>query len=853
MKDKDEKSKGLKETTRLSSEEVNKQARNKKIDDMSKTQIINREDFDSVNSDNKENKKSKKENKSKNEKKKKKLKFRDKHPRIATIIKIFLVLILLFIIISAGIFFGALWGGFNFFDLLSDDFKIDLNDLVVGSENSYIYDSEGNQVASLSDGTKRISLTLKDMGEYLPKAYIAIEDERFREHSGVDFKRTAAATANYIICKALHKEGASSFGGSSITQQVVKNITQEKEDTAMRKVKEMIKALQVEHYLSKDQILELYLNLIFVGGKDVNGVGLGAIYYFNKDVKDLTLAECAYMAAINNSPNSYDPFTENEGKQKRIETGNKRAKTVLAKMKELGYIKENEYKSAIEEIDAGLPFSNGNTNVATNVSYQVDAAITEIIKQYANEKNVSLEMAKLKVYGGGFKIYTSQRTSVQAEVEKEMSKYDTYHKVSLGNLEGKAGQDTMASTAIIDPKTGEIVACGAGFGDDKVSTYLGYYNYCTSMLKQTGSSIKPLAVLSAGLESGKITAASTFYDGPTTFPGVYDKKTGKLKVYHDEGGGWKYQWMTLRDAIAYSQNIPNLKAISLAGVSNAAKFCQSVGITDASEESGVGLALGALKNGATVVQMAAAYGMISNGGTYIIPTFYQKVTDKKGNIVMEPKSVEERSTRVMSEQNAYIVKNVMQGTVQYGTATGYGKIPNQDTSSKTGTTDDSFDRWYITLTNYYASATWFGYEFNAEVYGFGTNPAGMIGSNIMKAVHSNLPASSYTQPDGLTTQTICRYSGMRAGAGCTDVYQEIFVKGTEPGVCNKHQSVKLCAETGLLASEFCQNTIMSVRGGLPDTEAQGSWTTTYGAGVGSTATIPVDVCPHTAESYTYED
>lgn len=396
---------------------------------------------------------------------------------------------------------------------------------------------------------------------------------------------------------------------------------------------------------------------------------------------------------------------------------------------------------------------------------------------------------------------------------------------------------------------------GAGIGEEKSKTYLGYYNYCTDMLKQTGSSIKPLAVLSAGLESGRITAASSFFDGPTTFPGVYDKN-GKLHPYKNESG-YTYRMMTLREAIARSQNIPNVKAISYAGVANAARFCQSVGITDATEESGVGLALGALTNGASTVQMAAAYGAIANGGTYIIPTFYQKVTDKKDNIVMQPKSVEERSTRVMSEQNAYIVKNVMQGTVNlpYGTAAKYGKIPNQDTSSKTGTTDNNFDRWYITLTNYYASATWFGFEYSAYVnWGKSPNPAGTIGSNIMKAIHKDLPASSYTQPSGLVTKTVCRFSGMCAGAGCTDVYQEIFVKGTEPGVCNKHQTVKICTETGLLASEYCQSYTNEVRGGFPDTEANGKWTTNY-AGAPSYQAIPVEVCPHTAESYqeTYED
>ena len=845
MKDKKEKSKKVSSaTTRLSSEEINKKAKNKKTDDLSKTQVVGKVDASTASKKNKKNKNGK-------ETKKKKLKFKQKHPRIATIIRIFLVLIMLLIIICAGIFFGALWGGFNFFDLLSDDFKIDMESLVVGSENSYVYDADGNQLGSLSDGTKRISLTLSDMGKYLPKAYIAIEDERFYQHSGVDFKRTAAATFNYVV----HK-GNSNFGGSTITQQVVKNITQDKEDTAMRKVKEMAKALQVEHYLSKDQILELYLNLIFVGGKDVNGVGLGAVYYFNKDVQDLSLAECAYMAAINNSPNIYDPFTQNEKQQARIERGEKRAKTVLAKMKELGDINDKEYKAAIKEIDEGLHFENGDTNITTLVSYQVDAAIDEIIKQLAEEKNITEAAAKVDLYGGGYRIYTSQRTAVQNEIEEEMSDYDKYHTVSgtykWQEANGHPGQDSLSALAIVDPKTGEVVACSAGIGAEKSKTYLGYYNYCTDMVKQTGSTMKPLAVLSAGLQNGKLTAASTFYDGRTTFNGVYDAN-GQLKVYKDEGP-YHNRYMTLREAIALSQNIPNLKGISTAGVANAVKFVRSVGITDVTEDVGIGLALGALTNGASVVQMAAAYSAISNGGTYIVPTFYQKVTDKKGNIVLQPKSVEERSTRVMSEQNAYIVKNVMQGTVRTGgTAGAYGQIPNQDTSAKTGTTDHSFDRWYVTFTNYYAAACWYGFEYSSEVYwNSGRNPAGYLCSSVMKDVHAGLEASSFVDPGGLVRKSTCRYSGMLAGEGCSDVYEEIYVSGTEPRVCDKHTPVKICVETGLLASEWCQNYVIQYRNAMPDTEAGGKWKTDYVGNEG--VEIPTDVCPHTARSYdNYED
>lgn len=245
--------------------------------------------------------------KSKNKKGKNgKIKFKDKHPKASKAIKIGILVFILLLIISAGILVGA------FIGIFGDELKIDESSLVIKHENSTLYDADGNERGTLSGGTKRKSISLSEMSEYLPKAYVAIEDERFYKHAGIDIGRTAYATITYIL-----HGGKSSFGGSTITQQVIKNITQDKEKTAfagvMRKVKEISKAIQVEHYLSKDQILELYLNLIFVGGDDINGVELGSVYYFDKSAKDLSIAECAYMAGINNSPNAYKPFEEYGG------------------------------------------------------------------------------------------------------------------------------------------------------------------------------------------------------------------------------------------------------------------------------------------------------------------------------------------------------------------------------------------------------------------------------------------------------------------------------------------------------------------------------------------------------------
>lgn len=241
-----------------------------------------------------------------NKKEKKKKKTKTWVLVVKKIIIILFILGMLLGLIVAGVIAGTFMGIFG------DEFKMTKEDLVIATENSVIFDSEGNQLAVLNGDEQRKIVSLSDMPKYLPEAYIAIEDERFRTHSGVDIKRTGRATLTYL----LHK-GSSSFGGSTITQQLVKNITEEDDKSWTRKVKEMAKAIQIENMLSKDQILELYLNMIFVGGNGIHGVALGAEYYFNKDVSELDLAECAFLAGINHTPNSYNIFiAQDEGEEK---------------------------------------------------------------------------------------------------------------------------------------------------------------------------------------------------------------------------------------------------------------------------------------------------------------------------------------------------------------------------------------------------------------------------------------------------------------------------------------------------------------------------------------------------------
>ena len=252
-----------------------------------------------------------------------KMKFKDKHPKLAIALKILLVLIIVLVVVGAGVIIGLIYGFFG------DDLKIDLSKLTM-IENTVIVDSNENVIAELNGNESRKIITLDEMSPYLPKAYIAIEDERFYQHHGVDLKRTTAAILSFVT----HFGKSTTGGGSTITQQLVKNITQDKEssgiDGVLRKVKEWAKAYQVENELSKNQILELYLNLILVGGRNY-GVQTGAEYYFNTDASNLSIAQCAFLAGINNSPNAYNPYSEKDNTEKIT----KRTKTVLGQMKKL--------------------------------------------------------------------------------------------------------------------------------------------------------------------------------------------------------------------------------------------------------------------------------------------------------------------------------------------------------------------------------------------------------------------------------------------------------------------------------------------------------------------------------------
>lgn len=435
----------------------------------------------------------------------------------------------------------------------------------------------------MSGDENRDIIEIKDMAKYLPKAFVAIEDERFYSHLGIDVKRSLAATATYIL-----NGGSSSFGGSTITQQVVKNLTKESERSWQRKVKEWARAYYLEKDLSKDQILELYLNLVFLGG-NTYGVEVGSTYYFSKSASDLDLAESAFLAGINNSPNLYNAFSSEEKDIKKIK---ERTTTVLNKMKELKLIKDKEYNQAIEKVNKGLVFTKGTIR-QTIYSSHTDAAITQIIEELQEKNDWTYEYAKLYVFNSGLTIYTTEDSAIQTSME-EVAKNEKYIINSRKTKDENGNYVTsQAAMVLIDHKTGYVLATIGQIGEKTTSFGL---NRATQSTRQTGSSMKPLAVLAPAIDKGIITAGTVIDDVPTTFGGFTPKNWNAYKGL-----------VTVRYAIEDSQNIPMVKAIKLLGPENSIKFLQSVGISsmDETRDNGLSLALGGLTYGISPLEMAA--------------------------------------------------------------------------------------------------------------------------------------------------------------------------------------------------------------------------------------------------------
>ena len=500
------------------------------------------------------------------------------------------------------------------------------------------------------------------------------------------------------------------------------------------------------------------------------------------------------MAGINHSPSAYNPF---DGSDNSEDIKN-RTLTKKEKMQELGYVEsQEEYDAAVAKVEAGLPFSKGDVGTGSSYSYHTDAVLEQVINQVMEEKNITRQLAENYVYSSGLTIYSTVDATIQARVEEETAK-EKYiksgrEKDANGNL---LNTQTQAAFVIIDHKTGNVVGVSGGLGEKTEARSL---NRATQTTRQPGSSIKPIADISPALEEGIITAATVYDDKLTEFAnGTY-----KPKNENDDYDGLQ----NIRYIIAKSKNVPEVKIMTELTPTKSIEYLRNYGIStlvtsdedESHNDETLALAIGGITNGISPLEMAAAYATIANDGVYIEPTFYTKVVDSSGNTVLTPS---QETRRVISEQNAYITKSILQEPVKSGTAT-YCAISGMDVAAKTGTTDNNYDRWLCGFTPYYSAACWFGYDNQEEVIWSGTNPAGQIWDAIMTDVHSGLASATFEKPSGIVEQTVCRTTGCLATSACTNTYKEIFTQDNLPEQCEGHGSQRICSESGKVATDYC--------------------------------------------------
>lgn len=718
-----------------------------------------------------------------------------KHPKLKKALKILGLIILIAIIVIAGIIGGVVFG------LFGDDLKITAADLSIDTMNSVLVDINGNEIAKLNGEENREVVKLSEMGDNIPKAFIAIEDKRFYDHNGVDLKRTFGATIKYVIDK-----DNSYGGGSTLTQQLIKNATGEKKKDWTRKVKEIVRAYQIEREMSKDQILEAYLNTIPLGGgsKNVHGVKVAARFYFDKEPAELTIEEAAFMAGINHSPNIYNPFKENPNTERIV----KRTKTVLKEMKEQGKIDETQYNEATQKVDAGLPFKEGTITYNNSLTQNEELAVKQVISDYAEEKDLSKDIAEKKIKGGGYKIYITENRDYQKILDDTYTTSSDWIQTKTVTRTAEDGTKTkekvqlQSAMVVIDHKTGYVIASVGVLGE---KTPWGT-NRVVATGHQPGSSIKPLAVIAPSLEEKKITAGSVADDTPVSY--------GSYKPHNDTGG--YYGLMNIRYILRVSRNIPEVKLMKNLTPAKSLKYLESFGISSLDKkDEGLSLALGGISNGVSPLEMAGAYATIANNGEYIEPIFYTKVEDSSGNLIIEKK--QERH-RVLSEQNAYIMQSLLReptGTGLTGasgaTATG-AKIKGQVTCGKTGTANETRTTWFCGFTPYYTGVMYFGYDVQEDGKSVGSGTVARRWGGIMTKIHAGLEEKDFEKPSGIVSGTVCKDSGLLANELCSQDprggrgYSEMFVSGTVPSkTCNVHVKLKVCKDTGKIANEFCTN------------------------------------------------
>lgn len=652
-----------------------------------------------------------------------------------------------------------------------------------------VYDCNGNEIMALHGDKNREKVEFKDIPQDLKDAFVAIEDKRFYDHPGIDVKRIASAVKNFFI------PGASSHGGSTITQQVIKNLTGNEDRSVKRKVQEWWLALHLERKLSKDDILELYLNLIYMG-QNCYGVQAAAQTYFDKDVSELTLAECASLAGITNLPGKYDPFLK-QGKENNI----KRQKVILKEMLIQEKITQEEYDKAVKEELLFAESNKRSSESASNQPYFIDQVVIDV-KNDLIKLGYSEELALKTIYNNGLRIYTTMDPKIQQAMDEVFQNEEYFTKINK-----KTSQTPQAAMVIMDGN-GYVRALYGGSGK-KIGAPLNRASD-PRVQRQPGSTFKPIAVYGPAINERKITAATVIDDIPMYFQGT-DKSPYPLNDNRAYAG-----LTTIRNALRRSVNVVAARVWQeILGPDLSLKYLDKVNI-NRDDERYLSLALGGPREGVNTLQLAAAYVPFMSKGIYHEPITYTKVLDMNGNVIIEKKP---ENRIVYDEAAAYIMVDMMKEVVISGTASDIGRLQGgkMPTAGKTGTTGNNFDKWFVGFTPYYVAAAWYGYDYNVSISSDEQSRVRKIWKAVMDKAHEGLEPIEFPVPeDGLVKKKICIYSGKLATDLCTKdprgsaVREENFLKGTEPtDECDVHVSVQICKDTtddsgnSKLAGSYC--------------------------------------------------
>ncbi len=763
---------------------------------------------------------------------------------------------------------------------------------------SVVLDNQGNETAKLvASGSNRVYVTLDEIPVTVQHAFVAIEDERFYDHNGIDIKGIIRAGITGIANGFHFNQGA-----STITQQLLKNnvfegwTNQSGIEKIERKIQEQYLAIELSKVKSKEWVLENYLNTINLG-QNTLGVQSASRRYFGKDVSELTLSEAAVIAGVTKNPSAYNPVSHPEKNEER-------RKLVLKNMREQEYISESEYDEALKDDvysriqQVNIVYAEENPN-----SYFVDSVIDQVVQDLVEKKGYTDTQAYKAIYNSGLTIESTQDMGIQQICDEEINnpenyateaKYSFSYRLTVKKADGtmenfsdqtmishyspsvpnyslnfasieeaqaaidaykseimqpgdkivEGGESVVftlqpqAAVTIIDQYTGDVKAIVGGRGDKSASRTL---NRATDTVRQPGSTFKVLAAFAPALDTAGMTLATVQDDAPYT----YSNGTS-LRNYDNSYRGFT----TIRYAITKSINVVTVKTLTDISPQVGYDYLQNFGFTTLVQDDIVeSLALGGITRGVTNLELTGAYATIANMGNYIKPRFYKRILDHSGNVLIDNTS---ESHTVLKETTAFLLTSAMQDVVNVGTggAVNFGNMP---IAGKTGTTTSNRDVLFAGFTPYYTCTVWCGYDDNSPQEGGLTSNPKTLWNHIMGRVHENLEYREFTQPDGIVTAAVCRKSGKLAVSGLCDsdprgsmVETEYFAAGTVPTeYCDHHVSATICTASGLLANEFCPEDTR--QGGIYI--VGGSWDTDDGQYMLPAALAEDNYCTvHTAES-----